>query len=216
MASNNAIPSILNNVASSNKDLGETMSQWANSFDSEEKQKSINGSTYQICVLTIVANSSKRKCQLPSCNNIETDTQFKQCAKCSVPYCSRLIKIDDHNYLILYRDCQVQHWKDGHKTECATFVTLQTNRNEVVKNVLTDLLFYISPCVVSNFLRKGRGVLFAFTEQPLQQYIDVQMKKPGNYDRQLILQYFTEQELVDVFLKRIGVINSSTQDLMSK
>jgi hypothetical protein len=116
----------------------------------------------------------------------------------------------------LRRECQVQHWKEGHKSECAGLATTQTNRLEVVKTILTDLLFYISPCVVSNFLRKGRGILFAFTEQPLQQYIDVQMQKPGNYDRQLILQYFTEQEIIDVFLNRVGIINSSTQNLMSK
>ncbi len=54
------------------------------------------------------AAAPRRRCAAPECDKQETfSDEFKKCASCArVFYCSRA--------------CQVQHWRAGHKRECAT------------------------------------------------------------------------------------------------
>ena len=59
--------------------------------------------------------------------------------------------------------------------------TPQPKPNEVSKELFVDLLIYLSPFVVSNYLKHKTGVLVVYTEQPMQQYIDTYKKSKSQY-----------------------------------
>jgi len=76
------------------KNLIENMSVNPNLDTTKEEKKTIR---------------TKMQCSSYSCKNVETHVRdFKVCAKCKLKY-------------YCCRECQVQHWSDGHKKECKKY-----------------------------------------------------------------------------------------------
>jgi MYND finger/Sel1 repeat len=73
------------------------------------------------------------KCFNPSCGRKDNaDTRFQSCSKCkSVKYCSR--------------ECQVEHWKNGHKSQCKT---LEKSKEEMKGMNRNNLALLVDQCFV--------------------------------------------------------------------
>ncbi len=87
-----------------------------------------------------LSTDKRNNCSNPKCNKIEGDKRFNVCAKCrQKKYCSR--------------QCQVAHWKDEHKEECAEL----TKEKEQIKGYNRNAVMMYAKICFNPYCGKLQG-----------------------------------------------------------